>query len=71
MPTTESKLWTEKELTRQRELLGDYSFKQEFGLEFIAAAGQVFLDEDIEAAFSDTTLRAIDFGDPSTWRRTD
>jgi terminase large subunit-like protein len=63
---TESKLWTEKELSRQRELLGDYSFKQEFGLEFIAAEGQIFMDDVIEAAFNND-LRAIDFDDPTTW----
>jgi hypothetical protein len=63
---TESKLWTEKELSRQRELLGDYSFKQEFQLEFIAAEGQIFMDDVIEGAFNNN-LRAIDFDDPTTW----
>lgn len=56
---TESKLWSTADLRRQRQLLGDYSFRQEFGLEFVEDGSAVFRFEDIERAFSDPTVKAI------------
>lgn len=53
---SESKLWTDRDLERQRSLLGDYDFRQEFGLEFVEDSTQVFSDADIDAAFRDDVL---------------
>jgi hypothetical protein len=55
---TESKLWSPRDLERQRSLLGDFDFRQEFGLEFLADDNQLFLDADIEAAFVNT-IKAV------------
>lgn len=42
---------TEGDLEEARELLGDLAYRQEYGCEFVDAAGSAFSGEDIEAIF--------------------
>jgi hypothetical protein len=52
VPATDSPLWTPEALEEQLALLGDYAFRQEFGLEFVDDATSLFSEELLAAAFT-------------------
>lgn len=47
-------------LVEERDRIGDFWFRQEYGCEFVDALGQMFAAEDIEAMFAAGELEAVE-----------
>ena len=59
VPATDSPLWTKAALNEQRELIGDFAFRQEFELAFVSDEGALFPADLITAAI-DPDVKPLD-----------